>query len=206
RASLLNWGTDISGGPISVLGQAITLSGDVFNVHGALDSIDVAGLLHGHATFDFTKGTIAIDGANGANATLVTLALSGLHVRIGQDDGVRFVVDGGSLALAAITAGTPTVGTDTRRWIALKGSLSNLSFEGVNGLTFSLADLRLEINRADGTYDDGSSAPTDPAALDWQHDLDLNGDTTFGGVDDQLVVGTGSIPIDFHSGLPRAPR
>src|SRR5262249_15263519 len=77
---------------------------------------------------------------------------------------------------------------------------------GVNGVTLALSNLDVQLNTAKGESDNGSTTvPASP--LDWTHDLNLNGDATFGDAGvapagDQLAPG--NIPLGLTVGTVQA--
>ena len=190
-ASPLDWN--------GVAGSGITLSGSTaFSVSGNLTSLSIAGgLITGSSTFTVTETTVdvTVGGTTLHGAELLTLGLGQLNLSVGSSSGPHFSITGGSLAVAALSAPTPTVGTDTRSWLGVIGAVTSASLvSGISDLSLTVTSLTLRLNQASGTYTNGSSV--DAAPLDWTTALDLNTNGTPGETpDDQLTVG--GIPIDL---------
>ena len=184
--------------------SGVTLaSGDPLLVEGDLTSLSLAGgFVTGSAHFKLTRSLVGVQLASGdlTDAVLLTLELSSLNLNFGAG-AVSFEIHGGSLALASLSAPAVTSpASDNRVWLAIKGSVSSITFHGIPGLSLDLTALTVSVNTASGSFDDNAGHSGDASALDWTQALDLNGDATFGDpgtppTGDQLEVG-GS-PIDF---------
>ncbi|MDX6411750.1 MAG: hypothetical protein QOE91_1266, partial [Gaiellaceae bacterium] len=216
-ASAINWNTAIDldetattfgADPVLVLGRPITLAVQLFGISGTLANLNIQDLVSGTVSFEFTKSLVAVDVPGGAlaGATLIQLGVTVSSLFVGDPNGVHFTATGGSLAIAALRPAAATgPATDDRSWLAVKGSITGAEFFGVPGLTLQIASLRLEVNRATGAYDaDGAgAAASDPAvALDWAHDLSLDGNTVYGEAADHVTINGNT--IDFAGALLRA--
>src|SRR5262249_53552084 len=179
------------------------------SVSGDLTSLTIAdGLVTGSAHFEIGKRLAGVHLASGdlTDAILLTLGLSALDLHVGTG-GISFEVAGGTVALASLQAPAPSgPATDTRQWVAFKGSLESVTFHGVTGLTLDVSALSVSINTSSGSVDDQAGHSGDASALDWTTSLNLNGDVTFGDPvvsdsdhGDQLDVG-GTL-IDFTGAL-----
>src|SRR6185312_7393746 len=98
------------------------------------------------------------------------------------------LITGGSIAIAAIT---PTLSTDTRRWVTVKGDELGASLNLGGFVTATLQHVKVEVNSFSG----GGTV------LNWQTSVDLNKDGAAGGPADQLVVN--GVPIDLTSDLTK---
>ena len=182
-----------------VAGSGITLGGSTaLSVSGTLTDLSIAnGLITGSSTFTVSESTInvTVGGTTLTGAELLTLGLGSLNLSVGSASGPHFSITGGSLAVAALAAPTPSAGTDTRSWLGVIGAVTSASLvSGIPDLTLTVTSLTLRLNQASGTYTNGTSV--DAAPLDWTTALDLNTNGTFGETpEDQLTVG--SIPIDL---------
>ncbi|HVM56368.1 MAG TPA: hypothetical protein VMT74_02815, partial [Gaiellaceae bacterium] len=184
-----------------VMGSGITLSGSsAFAVSGTLTNLSIAnGLITGSSTFTVSESTInvTVGGTALTGAELLTLGLGDLSLTVGSASGPHFSITGGSLAVAALSAPTPTdVGaTDTRSWLGVIGAITSASLvSGIPDVSLTVDSLTLRLNQATGAYTNGSTVDATP--LDWTTALDLNTNGTFGqSPDDQLTVG--GIPIDL---------
>ncbi|HVP75835.1 MAG TPA: hypothetical protein VMS63_07420, partial [Gaiellaceae bacterium] len=190
-ASPLDWN--------GVDGSGITLGGTTaFSVSGTLTDLSIAGgLITGSSTFTVSESTIdvTVGGTTLTGAELLTLGLGSLNLSVGSASGPHFSITGGSLAVAALSAPMPSVGTDTRSWLGVIGAVTSASLvSGIPDLSLTVTSLTLRLNQASGAYTNGASVDATP--LDWTTALDLNTNGTFGEMpDDQLTVG--SIPIDL---------
>ncbi|MGZ4363246.1 MAG: hypothetical protein ACXVFF_13510, partial [Gaiellaceae bacterium] len=206
-ASPLSWSvvdTDEAGSYAATGVSGVSLaSGDPLLVEGDLTSLSLAGgFVTGSAHFKLTRSLVGVHLASGdlTDAVLLALELSSLNLNFGAG-AVSFEIHGGSLALASLSAPAVTSpASDNRVWLAIKGSVSSITFHGIPGLSLDLTALTVSVNTASGSFDDGAGHTGDASALDWTHALDLNGDASFGDPGtppsgDQLEVG-GS-PIDF---------
>ena len=175
---------------VEVLGAPISLVDDSLVVSGELTGLNIADFIFGSADFEITLSTVAVDlptpQPDIALASLLTIGLTDLDLTIGDLTGPHFSITGGSLALALLKPKTPAPG-DTRSWLALKGSVTSASFDGVDNLTVEVINLSLEINRASGDVG-GANAAT---PLDWAAALE----------DDVTAAG---VAIDFSGDLLRA--
>ena len=119
---------------------------------------------------------------------------------------------GGTLGLAAITPGpipavngSPSTATDNRLWLAVDGSITNVSLNLGPNITASASNVTIEINQASGAYTlDGSSTQATP--LDWTKDISLDGGKTFGGSSNEVDPGQDlptpvAMPITYNTSL-----
>ncbi|HKI92981.1 MAG TPA: hypothetical protein VJ986_11835, partial [Gaiellaceae bacterium] len=162
----LDWTKAIAGGvsvttptPTGPVTQTIDYTSQLFGASGALE-IDVFGFLSGHVAFTFQTQTASLTAsAPITSGTLTTMSLTLTNGFVGVPGGIGFSIGSGTLSLATLT---PTATTDTRRWLAVTGTLQNASFEGVTGLTLTVNSLSVTINQ--GSDSTGATVP----ALDWQ--------------------------------------
>ncbi|HET6548786.1 MAG TPA: calcium-binding protein, partial [Solirubrobacter sp.] len=192
----------------------ITLRGEQLAIAGKLTGINIFDFVRGSADFEIESTTTAIDLPAGvqdpASPSLLKLGLSDLSLTIGDPDGINFSITGGSLALAIVKATAPTDTTkgDTRSWLALKGSLTDATINGLpDGIAkFEIKSLTVEVNRASGFYDPSTTTANDEIAatpLNWLTQLNLDKDATAGeNPDDRLTVA--GTPIDFTGAFLRA--
>ena len=200
---LLAWGSDVTGATVP------SIAGQLTQIEGTLDSLEIGGFLTLSGHFDLTRSLVDVDlnadgSADVTGALLLALGLTNVTATVGVAGGPTFATTSpGTLALAVLRAPTPGgSATDDRTWLTAKGTLA-VSFSGVTGLTLDLTSLDVAVNRADGSSStDGAATP-----LDWTKALDLNGNATFGeaGVapsGDQLAPG--GIGLDLTAGLVQA--
>ena len=185
----LNWTTDVDLDPtgaftpvgatgVPVGGSFITSTIELLAASGRLTDINIFGFVTGDVGFDFTKQQVDVDTdgngtftpvANGDldNANLTTLELTIENLFIGIPDGIGFSVSSGSLALATIAPDPVRHAGDTRKFMAVRATLSGASLDGIDGITAIAQRLELEINQA---------SPVSPTtrALDWANDVDLD--------------------------------
>ena len=169
-------------------------------VSGEISDIDVFDVFTGGFTFDFAEQTVdvSLDGGSTAaihDALLVTFGL-GLDeaapadpetrfLRVGVGDDYSLTIQDGSLAVAVLSAPTPTTAgaSDDRRWVAvevhgLSGSLHLGDFVNADA-----SGIDVLVNAASGAFDpDGTgTSVTQATALNWRTSVDLQaGADTFG--------------------------
>ena len=152
--------------------------------------LNLLGFLDGEADFEFFKGDAALNLPDGqpdlSSAALFAMGLDELDLTLGDPDGPHFAITGGSLALATLKPKTPPTlpATDTRSWLAIKGSVEEATFEGLDVIDITVLDFSIEINRATGAYDEDGAltvhAAVNATPLDWATMLNLDRDALFG--------------------------
>src|SRR6185312_4328679 len=167
---------------LSVAGVAIDLTDDKTVVSGDLTNLNIADLVSGSAHFEVTKQTIHVNQGGSTAATLMTFGLSSLNLTVGTA-AFGVTINSGSVAIAAIT---PTDASDTRRWLAVRGTelVATLNLGGF--VTATLQHVEVRVNRFSG----GATA------LNWLTSLDLNNDGTFG-VDPADRLSVVLVPINL---------
>ena len=194
---------------VVVGGHTIDRTGAGFSIEGTIDTIDILGFVTGTAHFAIGKDFVNVRSSGGpdaSGATLLAVELTDVGLTVGEAGGPTFAVTDGSLFVAAIKPAAPTgPATDERAWLVVKGGLT-ATFDGIDGLELTVTGLNVEINHATGAYDaDGNGsaeAPQQATALDWDDNLDLDGDLVFGESGDDDVDPSG--PIDYPGALVRA--
>ena len=162
---------------------------DAFQAVSGTAVVDIFGFIAGSAAFDYSSRSVDVDldgvaGAELIGATLSTLELTITSpVTVGPTDGVHLSVSAGTLAVAALSAPTPTAPvTDDRHWTGVVASGVSASLLGVDGLTLAVTGGSFKFNSASGAYSDGvGGTPVDAVALDWSEALasapvDLDGE------------------------------
>jgi hypothetical protein len=152
---------------LSIGGKAIDYADELIHAQGDITTLNVADLVSGSAHFDLTRKLIKVNQGGSFDATLLTFALSSLHLALGTET-FGIAITGGSVAIAAIT---PALSTDARRWVGVVGRDLGASLNLAGFVTATLDNVNLQLNNFSG----GATV------LDWTHNLDLNNDTTFGG-------------------------
>ena len=185
----------VDGTPIEQTDARLAVSGELAN-------LTIAGIITGNAGFELVKSTVRLDLPEGTtpdvpSASMLTIAITDLDLKIGDPDGVNFSITGGNLALAMVKPIAPALpATDTRSWLALTGSLDEATINGLpDGFTFALQSIGVEVNRASGAYDaDGAGAglPVTALPLDWTTAIDIDRDGTAG---DPVVAGGNTIDL-----------
>ncbi|MGZ6715887.1 MAG: hypothetical protein ACXVFG_14140, partial [Gaiellaceae bacterium] len=176
-ATALNWLTSLDlnndgtfgadpADKLSVVLVPINLTTDEVFVAGDLTGLDIAGLVSGSAHFEVKKQTIQVNQGSTTSATLLTFGLSNLNLTVGTSS-FGLTINAGSIAIAAIT---PTIGTDTRRWLAVKGTELGASLNLGGLVTATLQHVTVSVNNFSG----GATV------LNWLTSLNLNGNATFG--------------------------
>ncbi|MCC6232608.1 MAG: hypothetical protein IT580_08185, partial [Verrucomicrobiales bacterium] len=173
-ANPLNWETAI---PTAGLTLVSTVRLEV----KATVVLDLFEFLSGTATLTYRQQIVDVDvDGDGVfepattdleDASLMTFELEVEDVFIGIDD-TGFAADGGTLAIAQIKPKKPTVlpAADTRTFMVVRGSLTQASLEGIDGLT-AIADVAVEMNQAKG-----AKSGVNAVALDWTESVDLGAD------------------------------
>jgi hypothetical protein len=206
-APVLNWKTAIdtdesgafSSTPVSVGGAEIELIDDRLEVSGTLGALNIADFLLGSASFTLKRSAVTLDfpGTNQdvPNATMLTLAIRDLNLKVGDPNGVHIALNGGALALVTVKANAPPAGSarvDTRSWLALTGTIASASFEGLPGIGLEVLAVGIEINRASGTLDPdgpGATAPIAALPIDFRSAFDLDRNGVRGEPQDRVTVG-----------------
>ena len=191
----------------------VTYRGDLLAVAGSLTGIDIFGFVTGSAEFEIESGSVAVDlpgpQVDPVTPSLLRLGLKNATLVIGDAGGINISFSGASLALATLKAGAPTAAntSDTRSWLALKGTIALATINGLpEGLVLTVRSLTVEINRASGLYDPNTTVANNEApavALNWLTQLDLNKNGTAGqDPDDRLTIA--GVPINFTGDFLRA--
>ena len=187
----------------------ITYRGELLAIAGKLTGISMfEGFVTGSADFEIESGIVAVDlpgtAPDPASPSLLRLGLSKAALTIGDPAGVNVSFSNASLALASLKAGTPATGSDTRQWLALKGTIGLATINGLpTELDLEVKSLTVEINRASGLHKTAANVETQAVALNWLTQLNLDKDATAGeATDDRLVIA--GIPIDFTGDFLRA--
>src|SRR5204863_413722 len=104
------------------------------------------------------------------NASLLTVSLSELHLKVGTDT-VGVTLDGGSVKVAVLGAPAPTTpATDSRSWLAIDASEIAGSIHVGDVLTAALSHVAVQVNKASGFFDAdgaGTGTPVNAGVLDW---------------------------------------
>src|SRR5204862_342756 len=140
NAAVLDWAT--------VPGSNLTLKEAKLSVSGSLDTLNVADLVSGSAKFAVTKGLVDVTVDTGLlrNASLLTVSLSELHLKVGTDT-VGVSLDGGSVKVAVLAAPVPTTpATDSRSWLAIDASEIAGSIHVGDVLTAALSHVAVQVN------------------------------------------------------------
>jgi hypothetical protein len=171
QATPLDWALVAASFPAGFeLGQLDPSTG--FGVAGQLDSLDIAGIVSGSAAFAISRRTVAVnldtDNATAEliGATLFTVGLSDLQLRIGTAD-AGFAITDGVVAIATLSvprATAPT--TDTRSWTTIQASRLAGTLNVADLVTATLTDVRLDINRFAGQRVAGTTT-TPATVLNW---------------------------------------
>ena len=187
----------------------ITYRGEPLAIAGKLTGISMFdGFVTGSADFEIESGIVAVDlpgtAPDPASPSLLRLGLSNAALTIGDPAGVNVLFSNASLALASLKAGTPATGSDTRQWLALKGTIGLATINGLpTELDLEVKSLTVEINRASGLHKTAANVETQAVALNWLTQLNLDKDATAGeATDDRLVIA--GVPIDFTGDFLRA--
>ena len=186
-ASVIDWRTAV-GHTISVTDSTggthtVDLFGDTFAVKGDITTLDIAGLISGHASFELTQSSISLD-LNGdgtgdvIGASLLTFGISHAFLTVGDPTGIHLGVSDASIAIAAISSAD-----GTQKWLAVAGSLAGATFTGVPGFSLTLASVAVKVNQATGA-----------TALDWTTALNLDRNASF-----KDVLTVAGITIDMKT-------
>jgi len=145
----------------------IDFHGELFQASGSFE-LNLFDFVIGSADFAFIKQTVDVklsDTETLDNADMIILALSNADIFVGVN-GVGFEVIDAELGIAQISAADAT---DSRSYMAVKAHVANASLVGISGLTASVSDINLMVNRASG-----ENAGTLAEALDWTIAVDLD--------------------------------
>src|SRR5438309_2026716 len=127
-------------------------TGDSVKVEGDLANLSVASLITGSA--HFTVATEIVDVTGGptlANATLLTLSLSKLLLKVGVGSFGLTIGDGtDTSARIGIASIAPADAADTRRWLAVVSSNLSISLS-LPVVSASISGVSIQANRASGT-------------------------------------------------------
>src|SRR5262249_54377385 len=141
-SNALNWKADLVGFPNGVtvtvptptgpVSQTIDYTAGFFGATGSV-TMDVFGFLRATASFSFTTQQMTATGiTGGVNVALLSLTVTDAF--IGVPGSIGFSLQSGTLDMGFIS---PVTTTDTRRWMAVKGTLNNASFTGVDKLVLT---------------------------------------------------------------------
>jgi hypothetical protein len=152
-------------------GKLQILTGGATNVDLAFDkplsqasgrlTVNVADFLYGSADVVFRQEAIDTTDPVLTNATLTTIGVDlgtettdpgdPRNLTIGADPdnpaSIHLVASDGTLGLAVLTPDTTTAPTDTRRWLAVAGTLERIQLFGFEDVVLSADTIVIEINR-----------------------------------------------------------
>ncbi|HMC71177.1 MAG TPA: hypothetical protein VKJ07_18615, partial [Mycobacteriales bacterium] len=191
----LDW-SNVSGASATV--QSLPIDVSFFSVEGDLSNLSVASLITGSAHFTVGVQTVSLtlsDGSTVASATLLTLSLSKLQLRVGIGSFGLTIGDGtATSATVGIATIAPNDAADTRRWLAIVSSNLSVSLT-LPVVSASIGGVAIQANRASGTA----------ILLNWKTDVFASSqhlDVFAGGVKVELTPTTplsisGTITLDF---------
>ena len=113
-----------------------------------------------------------------------------LGLTIGEETGVHFKIESGSLLYVSVKPGAPAT-DDTRVFTAITANIANAELLGIDGVTAQIVSFSVDVNKAAGQYG------TDPVAeaLDWTGAIDADQDGNFEAP--TFAVPTGADPIEL---------
>ena len=201
---------------VEVVGVDIDFTEELTRASGRLTINNILGLLKGTVAFAFEQQDVNVDvdydGANtylpdttggdleGAKMTsfaMLILADDGndangeeLGLTIGEETGVHFKIESGSLLYVSVKPGAPAT-DDTRVFTAITANIANAELLGIDGVTAQIVTFSVDVNKAAGQYG------TDPVAeaLDWTGAIDADQDGNFEAP--TFAVPTGADPIEL---------